>query len=166
VRLVEKVGIGAVCAPADPAPQLVELGQAKGIGIVDDHGVDIRDVDAGLDDGRGQQDIEVVPDKAHHDLLEHALVHLAVTDPEPRFRHDLSQPVRETINIVNPVMNDIHLPATVHLPQDDLAYQLVAELRDEGPDRQPGLWSCLYHGDVADTRQREMERARNRCRGH
>jgi len=43
-----------VVAAADAAAQLVQLREAELVGAVDDDGVGVRVVDAGLDDGRAQ----------------------------------------------------------------------------------------------------------------
>src|SRR5206468_12460429 len=44
---VEEVRVGALAAAADPAAQLVQLGQAVHVGPVDDQGVGVGDVQAG-----------------------------------------------------------------------------------------------------------------------
>ena len=47
-----QIGIGARFGPADAAPELIELRQAEHVGAVDNHGVDIRDVEARFNDRR------------------------------------------------------------------------------------------------------------------
>ncbi len=46
----QQVGVGAPVGAADPAAQLIELGEAETVGAVDDDGVGARDVEAVLDD--------------------------------------------------------------------------------------------------------------------
>ena len=48
-------GIGFFTRPADAAAELIEIRQAEAVGAVDEDRVGVRDVDAGLDDGGGQQ---------------------------------------------------------------------------------------------------------------
>ncbi len=55
----QQVAVGELVAPPHPAAELVELRQAEAVGAVDDHGVDVGDVDAVLDDRRGEQDVEL-----------------------------------------------------------------------------------------------------------
>ena len=59
LRRVQEVGVAALAAAADPAAQLVQLRAGRGVGAVDDQGVGVRDVQAGLDDGRRDQDVEL-----------------------------------------------------------------------------------------------------------
>ena len=47
-------------APApDAAAQLVQLREAEAVGLLDDHDRRVRDVDADLDHGRGDEDVEL-----------------------------------------------------------------------------------------------------------
>ena len=58
-RRHQQVAVGELVAAPHPAAQLVELRQAEAVRPVDDHGVDVRDVDAVLDDRGGEQDVEL-----------------------------------------------------------------------------------------------------------
>ena len=51
---------------ADPAAQLVELGEAEAVGLLDDHDRRVRDVDADLDHGRRHEHASAVLKGAHH----------------------------------------------------------------------------------------------------
>ena len=53
----QQIAVAELAAPPDAAAELVELRQAEAVGAVDDHGVDVRDVDAVLDDRRGEQQV-------------------------------------------------------------------------------------------------------------
>ncbi len=44
---------------ADPAAELVQVGQAVLVGLVDEDRVDVGDVQAALDDRRRDQDVEL-----------------------------------------------------------------------------------------------------------
>ena len=57
VRGHEEVGVGAAVGAADPAAELVELGEAVAVGAVHDEGVGARDVEAVLDDGGGHEHV-------------------------------------------------------------------------------------------------------------
>ena len=77
------VGIGrALAAAADAPADLVELGQAEGLGPLDDQRVGLRDVDARLDDRRAQQHVEALLVEVEHHAFEFALVQLAVADDD------------------------------------------------------------------------------------
>ena len=70
-----------VTAP-DSAAQLVQLSQAELIGTLDDNGVGARYVDAGFDNGRGDQHVETLVIKVAHHLFQFALTQLAMTDAD------------------------------------------------------------------------------------
>ena len=65
-------------ATPNAALELVELGQAKALGVLDDQRVGARVVDAALDDGSGYQDVYLVLLEAQHHVLDLAGAHLAV----------------------------------------------------------------------------------------
>ncbi len=134
VWAVEQVGVGAVGAAADPAPELVELGQAEGVRVVDHHSVDVGDVDAGLDDRRRDEHVVLVPDEGQNHLLQHRLVHLTVPDPEAGLRHQQPQFRCQSVDVVDAVVDEVDLAAAVDLPQDHLSNQVVGGLRHEGAD--------------------------------
>ena len=57
----EQQAVRLVCASAHPAPELVQLGQAKAVGAFDQHDRGIGHVDAHLDHRGGDQDVESRP---------------------------------------------------------------------------------------------------------
>ena len=60
----------ARCPAPDPAPQLVELGDAEPVGVEDHHDRGVRDVDAHLDHRRRHQHVERArPELVHRGLL-------------------------------------------------------------------------------------------------
>ena len=63
---------------ADAAAQLMDLRQAESIGAIDDDGIGGGHVDAALDDGRADEEVEAAMIEIEHQLLELALAHLAV----------------------------------------------------------------------------------------
>ena len=69
---------------ADTAAQLVQLGKTHAVGVLDDEGVDVRHIDAGLDDGRADEDLRLARDHALHDRRELLLVHLTVRHVDDR----------------------------------------------------------------------------------
>ena len=76
--VIEEVGIGALSGATHAASNLVQLAEAKVLGSVDNQCVGIWNIDAGLDDGGGNQHVEFLLPEIHHDLFELTFVHLAV----------------------------------------------------------------------------------------
>ena len=75
-----QVGIRVAAGAAHAAADLVQLGEAEAVGVLDDEGVDVRDVDAGLDDGGADEDLDLTVRHRLHDVAELLLIHLAVGD--------------------------------------------------------------------------------------
>ena len=67
---------------------------------------------------------------------------------------------------LDPVVDDVDLPAAVDLGADRLADHGVVHRHDVRVDREAVLRRRLDHGQVADAREREVEGARDRRRGH
>ena len=78
VRAVEQIRARAPRAASDAPAQLVELGKAELVGVLHDEGVDVRDIDAGLDDRRADEHLNFSLDHVVHDAGELFLVHFAV----------------------------------------------------------------------------------------
>ena len=72
-----------VLAAADPPAQLVQLGDAVALGVLDDHHGGVRDVDADLDHRRGDEHVGAARGERGHRLLLLARAHLAVHQHDP-----------------------------------------------------------------------------------
>ena len=92
-RRHQQVAVGALLRPADAAAQLVELGQAEGVGAGDEHRVGPRDVEAALDDRGRDQDVALAVDEVDHDPLEPGLGQLAVGDRDPGLGDEVGEVV-------------------------------------------------------------------------
>ena len=84
---VEEVRVGTFAASSDAPAQLVKLRQAKGVGAIHDERIRVGDVQAGLDDGRTHEDVELVVPEVLNDGLELVLVHLSVGGAHARLGH-------------------------------------------------------------------------------
>src|SRR5262249_2592043 len=99
----------------DPAANLVELGQPEGVGPVDDDRVGAGDVEAGLDDRGGDQEVALPVHEPEHGLLERALWHLAVRHADTSLGDDLAQPPRHGVDVLYPVVDEEDLAAAAEL---------------------------------------------------
>ncbi len=151
---------------ADPSAQLVELGEAEGVGAVHDQRVHARNVEPRLDDHGRDQHVELAVEELEHHLLEVALVHLPVRDREPHLGHQLLELECGVMDGLDAVVDEEHLAAAVDLAQDRVGDHLGVVLEDLGMDRQAVARRGLDHAHVAGAGEREVERARDRGRGH
>ena len=106
VGAVEEVGIRPLPSSSNATPQLVKLRQSKRVCPVNDQGVGIRDVKAGLNDGRGNQYVELVIPEIDDCLLKFGLGQLSMRHPNPGFRHQLLKSCRDLIDRIDSVVNE------------------------------------------------------------
>ncbi|CAI8447699.1 MAG: Uncharacterised protein [Halieaceae bacterium] len=85
LRRAEKVGIGLVMRTPHAAPQLVQLRQAKFISALNDDGVRVGDVDAGLDNRGADENVVMLMVEVRHDLFQALLTQLPVRDTDRQF---------------------------------------------------------------------------------
>ena len=156
-RRNEKIGEGLAGRPADPAAQLVELGQAEMIGPLDDQGVDQRDVDSVLDDRRRDQDVVLLVDEIDHLHFELGRSHPAVDhgqagvrDPFPDFR-------RQGVHLLDLVEDIIDLPPAGDLLLDRGRDQARGERRHDRVNGQPVLGRRFDQADVAEAGQGQVK---------
>src|SRR5690606_1500083 len=88
-RRHHQVREGAVVRAADATTQLVQLRQSQPVGLVDQDGVGGRHVDAALDDGGAQQDVEAAMVEVDHQLFQFALARSEEHTSELQSRENL-----------------------------------------------------------------------------
>ncbi len=160
----EQVAERAHVASPDAAPQLMQVGQAVALGVVHNHRVGVRHVQAGLDDGGRDQHVEPVVREVDHDLLERARRHLAVRRPNTNVRHERLDGGRHLVDGLDAVVQEEHLAAAVDLVQDGVADQVARVGVDLGHHRLAVQRRRLDERQVARAQQRELQRARDRRR--
>ncbi len=158
----QQVGIGLVVTAPDAPAQLVQLGQAELVGALDDDGVGARYVDAGLDDGRGDQHIEALVVEVAHHLFEFALAHLPVADADTRLRHQLGQVGGAFLDGLDVVVQVIDLTAAQQLAQQGFLDGRLVLLHHEGAHRQPARRWRRDDRQIAHARDGHVQGARDR----
>jgi hypothetical protein len=135
VRRHQQVAVGELVAAPDPAAELVELSQPEAVGAVDDHRVDVGDVDAVLDDRGGQQQVELAAVKACMRFESSA----SSSWPWPTVtrRPGTSSRRKEATSsiVLDPVVHVVDLPAALELGLDRLAHQLLGRRGQAGLHR-------------------------------
>ena len=159
---VEQIGVGAPRRATNPPTKLVELGQAEGVGAIDDDRVGVRDVQPRLDDRGAHQDVGGAVGEGDHHLLERAFGHLAVADHEPDVGQHPAQLLGLRLDRLDPVVDVEDLAAAIELADDRVADQPGRRLGDPRLDRQPILRRRLDDAQVPDPRERQVERPRDR----
>ena len=164
-------------AAADPAPELVQLAEAVALGVLHEHHGRVRDVDADLDHGRGDEHVGAPGGEGGHRLLLLLRAHLAV------HQHDavvlelaaLEALVLggggarlEHLGLLDERADDEGLAALVELFPDALvgAGALGVGGGDVGDDRPAPGGELVQGRDVEVAVGGEGERPRDRRRGH
>ena len=158
---VEEVRVGALPGPPDPAPELVELGQAEPVGVVDDDGVGVGDVQPGLDDGGADQHVDLAVDEGAHHRRQQVLVHLPVGDGDARLGHQRAHPFGLSLDGLHAVVDVEDLAAPGQLTGDHLAHQRSLAGGDVGLDGLALLGRGLDDREVADAGERHVQGARD-----
>ena len=139
----------------------MQLGKSHAVGVLDDEGVDVRHVDAGLDDGRADEDLRLACDHALHDRRELLLVHLAVRHVYDRAVEHLRDAQGGALDVFNAVVQVKDLPAALQLAAHGVAQHVPVVLHDEGLHGDAVLRRLLDGGHVADAGQGHIQCARD-----
>ena len=131
---------------------------------MDNHRVGRRDIDAGLDDVGGQQDVRLAIGKTGHDIVKLGRRHAAMGRQDARIRHQHRQPVIDALQIVDARADAEDLAATEHLALYGLAQDHAVPRADKGAHRQPVDRRRGNQRHLAHARQRHLQRARDRRR--
>ena len=155
-----QVGIGLGAGAPDAAAELVEVGQAEQIGAVDEDGIGVRDIDAGFDDGGGDQHVGVAAHERVHDVLEFVAVHLAVAGEDAGIRGEPLEFLLHLFDGLHPVVQVENLAAAVNLVADGVADDAFVVRADDGLDRQAVGRRGFDGAHFPQADQRHVERAR------
>ena len=83
ITRIKQPSVGLNATAAHSAPQLIELREAKFLGVFDQDRVDPRNVEAALHDRGAEHHIGLTGVEGHHGALQFALRHLAMGHQQP-----------------------------------------------------------------------------------
>ena len=98
----------------------MQLREAHVVGAIDDDGVGGGNVDAALDDGGAEQQVEAAVIEIHHELLEIALAHLAMADSDARLGHQALHFGGDFVDGTDLIVHEVDLTAAAQLAQHRL----------------------------------------------
>ena len=161
VRAVGEVGVGVAGGAANPSPQLMKLAQAEPVGVFNNQGVGVGDVQAGLDDGGAHQHLNVPVGHGLHHITQSVLTHLAVGHADTKTWNPPLESTCALVDGLRPVMEVIDLTAPLHLPADGIVNDGVVVLQDEGLHRVPVCGGFLNGGHIPDAGQSHIQGSGN-----
>ena len=160
----EKVAVRAVLPAPDAAAQLVKLGEAEHVRVVDDHRVRGRDVDSRLDDRGRDEDVGLAAHEAQHRVLELLRRHLAVADRDARAGREALDVGRDREEVADPVVDEEDLTLARELALQRLLDAPLVVRDHLGHDRAAVGGRGRERADVAQAEHRHVQRARDRRR--
>ena len=165
-RRREEVAEGLAVRASHAAAHLVQVAEAEVVRGVDDDGVRVRDVDAVLHDGGGEQHVVVVVDEVRDDFLQLRGRHLPVAHGHAGVRDVPCQQLPQVLEGADAVRHDEHLPVAAHLEVHGLGDDLVAERVYLRLYRAAVGRRRLDDGEVARAHHGELQGARDGRGGH
>ena len=164
-------------APADPAAQLVELGDAEAIGVEDHHHRGVRDVDADLDHRRGDEHVELAGAEATHHVVLLAGLHPPVEEAEAQpaqlvlgeaGERLLGRRHLELLGVLDQRADDVGLATGGDLGAHGVPRQRLIERADgtDRLDRRAPRRQLVEDADVEVAVHGHRRRARDRRRRH
>ena len=123
-----------------------------------DNRIGIRYTEACFYNSRGHKHIDVPIDEIQHDSLQFMFVHLAVGKCDICLRYESRDMIRDLINVINPVIDIVHLSASGKFTVNGFPHHLVIILHYIGLDRKPVNRRLLQNTHVTYPDQTHMER--------
>ncbi len=163
VPSVHQKCIGRPIGTSHPASELIKLRESQIIGIMNNHGVHIGNVQTCLYNGCGHQHIDFPVDKIEHNFFQLMLLHLTVGIGHSRLRHQRCNLCRHIRNIVHTIVYIIHLPASGQLSGDGLPHQLVIIFTHKRLNGLPVSRGFLQNAHISNPNEAHVKGPWNRC---
>ena len=160
-RAVGEIGVGVAGGAPYPAAKLMELAQAKSVGIFDDEGVGVGDVQTRFNDGGAYQHLDFALCHGLHHIPQGVLTHLAVGDAHADARNPALDRGGALVDGFRAVVEVIDLPAPLNFPADGIVNDGLAVLHHEGLHGIAVGGGLLDGGHVPDAGQRHVQRPGN-----
>ena len=140
----------------------MELGQPHLVRVLNDEGIGVGDVDAGLDDGGADQHVHLPLAHPGHDLVQFLLGHLPVGDGDAGVlpQHPLN-PGRGAGDGLHTVVKVVDLSPPLQLTAHGVGQDRPVVLQHIGLDRPTVGGRLLQGAHVPDARERHVQRARD-----
>ena len=145
----------AITAPY-PAPELMQIAQTKFMGTINNDSIHIRDINAGLDDGSGNQYIVFIINKIDNNFLELLGRHLPVTNRYAAARHQSFDHCFNQVNILDAIIDKENLTISVHFYLNGFPDNIFIECMYFGLNRITVWRWCVDNRQIACPEQRKL----------
>ena len=132
------------------------------IGIIDDDGVGIWDVDTIFYYGSGKENVVLVVYEAHYDFLQFLWLHLPVSDSNSAVGDVAFYYLTHLVESSDAVADEINLSVSRHFEIDGVSNQFCGECSYLCVDRLTVGWGSTHNTHIAGSHQRELQGSWNR----
>ena len=138
---------------ADAPAELIQLREPKPVRAVHEHRIGVGNVDPTLHDERGHEHVDLAGHELAHDLLQVAVLHLAMPDANPRPRRDTLHVIGNGENRLDAIMHEEDLAATIQLARDAFVDEAVIPRLEEGEHRRAVARRRLHQREITQPRE-------------
>ena len=132
---VEKVCSGNLFTSSDTSPHLINLRQSQPVGVIYQHGIGVRLINAIFNQRRTEKNIKFTGIEIHHNIFQLPSIHTAVGYSDGDiFRQNLPEVMLHSFNGINAVVNEVCLPMAFLFADNGIPYQIIIIFGDIGLD--------------------------------
>src|SRR6056300_217653 len=150
---------------AHASSHLMQVGHSKMIGVVDDDGIRIGDVQSTFNDGGGYENIVFTFHEVQHDFLEFLTVHLAMTDGDICIGHKPLNHACYLLDIAHSIVDEEYLATTLNLIAYGVSNRFLIEAYDFSFNGLAVWWWGGHYAKVTCCHQGELQGSWDRCSG-
>ena len=122
-QVTERLAVASTYATS----HLVQVGESKVVGTIDNNSIRIRNIDTVLHDGGRKQHVIVVVDEVKDNLLQFFRFHLSMTNGNTHVRNIFFYHLLQALQVVDARIDEIHLTITRHFEINGISYYLWSE---------------------------------------
>ena len=160
-----QIGVGTDLGSPDPTADLIELGQSKSVGPMDNQRIGGGNIEPGFDNAGAQKHIVAPLIEGGHGAFHVPHRKLAVGDDKSDLGHLFAQEAGHRRQVDDARTNKEALAAAVMFPQQRLADDQLVKRQDEGAHRQTVDRRRGDNAQIPQAGHGHLQGARNRGRG-
>ena len=130
-----QIGVSLCLGAAHTSAKLVEIGEAKEVGPVNNHRVGIGNIQAAFDDRGRDEHIRITRHEGPHDQFEFVFAHLTMPDRDPRALDRAADALGDALDGLHAIVQEINLAAPSEFALDGVAKYSFIIGADEGFNR-------------------------------
>ena len=139
------------------APELVQLGKAETVCILNDQGVGIGNVQAGFNDGGADQHLDFSLCHGLHHIAKSVFAHLSMSYTHTQAGNPTAQSTGTLVDGFSAVVQIVNLAAPFHLTSDCIVDDGSVIFRNKGLNRVTVRGRFLNGGHIPDAGERHVQ---------